>query len=256
MIEKSLTAVILAGGRGTRLGALTKGIPKPLVEVQGHPLLGYSVGFAHALGASRIVIAGSYLAEKLQSARKQFAIETILVTDSVFDPGKRIFGVLAARDFVEGDLVVFDADYIFHQEIADALRGSTYTEVTIHAADRISPWMTQDVVARATGGSRLMDLVKTKGTKKNLAFNELYFNSLLYCPQQHLANFLRVVESTAAIEGMGGQHLEDAIQAYNKTNIVRVRNLGRPLWVEIDTPAELNAAQRFVAAYPGAIPHA
>jgi NDP-sugar pyrophosphorylase family protein len=36
-----MKAVILAGGRGTRLASRTNGLPKPLALVQGKPLLAY-----------------------------------------------------------------------------------------------------------------------------------------------------------------------------------------------------------------------
>lgn len=254
MADKPLTVVILAGGHGSRLGSLTQEMPKPLVKVQGRPLLSYGVGFAHALGASRIIISAGHMADKLEEARKQFAIETVLVTDPILEPGRRILGILAARDSVEGDLIVFDADYIFHQKVADVLRNDMNIDVTVHAADSKSTWMVQDVVARFTDQYRLVDLVKTEGTKETLDINELYFNSLLYCPQRSLENFFNSTSHTAYVEK--ANHLEDAVQAYNKNAVVRVRNLGRPMWVEVDTPAELDAAQQFVSAYQGAIPHA
>ncbi len=256
MTKKRLTAVILAGGRGTRLGELTEETPKPLITVNDKQLLSYGVGFAHALGASRIIISASYMTEKLDEARKKFKIETVLVTDRIFQPGKRILGILAARDLVEGDLVIFDADYIFHKDIADAVRRGTYADMTVHAADSKSPWMAQDVIARFTDQYRLIDMIKTEGTQKNLSANELYFNSLLYCPAHVLEDFFSAAECAAAIEGPGGQHLEDAVLVFNRNKPVRVRNLGTPLWVEIDTPTELDAAHRFVATYADFIPYA
>ena len=35
------TAVILCGGKGTRLGNITKKIPKPLVEIRGKSIIWY-----------------------------------------------------------------------------------------------------------------------------------------------------------------------------------------------------------------------
>ena len=39
--KKKRTAVILCGGRGTRLGAVTKKIPKSLVEIRNKPIIWY-----------------------------------------------------------------------------------------------------------------------------------------------------------------------------------------------------------------------
>ncbi|HEX3971194.1 MAG TPA: sugar phosphate nucleotidyltransferase, partial [Stellaceae bacterium] len=38
-----MQAVILAGGKGTRLGALAAGLPKPLVPVGGKPFIHYLI---------------------------------------------------------------------------------------------------------------------------------------------------------------------------------------------------------------------
>ena len=40
-IKDRRTAVILCGGRGTRLGSITKKIPKSLVEINGKPIIWY-----------------------------------------------------------------------------------------------------------------------------------------------------------------------------------------------------------------------
>ena len=38
-----MKAVILAGGKGSRLATLSKGLPKPLVPVDGKPLLAHQL---------------------------------------------------------------------------------------------------------------------------------------------------------------------------------------------------------------------
>ena len=40
-IKNTRTAVILCGGRGTRLGSVTKKIPKSLVKIKGKPIIWY-----------------------------------------------------------------------------------------------------------------------------------------------------------------------------------------------------------------------
>ena len=49
-------AVILVGGRGTRLGTLTDTTPKPLLEVGGRPFLDYLVHEARRFGLERLLL--------------------------------------------------------------------------------------------------------------------------------------------------------------------------------------------------------
>jgi D-glycero-alpha-D-manno-heptose 1-phosphate guanylyltransferase len=57
------SAVILAGGRGTRLGALTDEIPKPMLPIDGHPFIEYLVWQLCAFGIGTIVISCGYRGE-------------------------------------------------------------------------------------------------------------------------------------------------------------------------------------------------
>ncbi|MER7176604.1 NDP-sugar synthase [Streptomyces mesophilus] len=56
-------AILLVGGKGTRLRPLTSHTPKPLLEVAGVPFLTHQLRRAAAAGVTRIVLATSYLAE-------------------------------------------------------------------------------------------------------------------------------------------------------------------------------------------------
>lgn len=56
-------AILLVGGRGTRLRPLTVHTPKPMVPAAGVPFLTHQLARAKAAGVERIVLATSYLAE-------------------------------------------------------------------------------------------------------------------------------------------------------------------------------------------------
>ena len=60
MINK---AILLVGGRGTRLAELTKNTPKPMLKVAGAPVTEHQIARAQAAGVTEIVLATSYLAE-------------------------------------------------------------------------------------------------------------------------------------------------------------------------------------------------
>ena len=59
-------AVILAGGRGTRLGSLTTTTPKPMLSVAGRPILERLVLHLVGSGIRRIFLSVSYFAEQIK----------------------------------------------------------------------------------------------------------------------------------------------------------------------------------------------
>lgn len=56
-------AILLVGGKGTRLRPLTVHTPKPMVRAAGVPFLTHQLARARAAGVEHIVLATSYLAE-------------------------------------------------------------------------------------------------------------------------------------------------------------------------------------------------
>ena len=61
-----LTAIVLAGGRGTRLQGRHPDLPKPLISCAGHPFLEWSLAALRQLGISDFVVSTGYLAERFE----------------------------------------------------------------------------------------------------------------------------------------------------------------------------------------------
>lgn len=113
-------AVIMAGGKGSRLRSITNDeIPKPMVPVDGKPLLEYQVGKLKSYGIKKIVMIVGHLGEKIVDhfkGGKNFGVEI----DYIFE--KEPLGTagafyylkdkIDAKDFmlVFGD-VFFDMDF-------------------------------------------------------------------------------------------------------------------------------------------------
>ena len=77
-------AMILAAGRGTRLGALGERQAKALVEIDGKPLLAHQLAYLEAHGISRVVVNASHLAEQVEAFAKDHpgVIELEVVVES------------------------------------------------------------------------------------------------------------------------------------------------------------------------------
>ena len=62
------TAIILAGGSGTRLGALTAQTPKPLLPVGGKPFVAQVIEYLAHQGVRRVVLATGHLGDQFERA--------------------------------------------------------------------------------------------------------------------------------------------------------------------------------------------
>jgi dTDP-glucose pyrophosphorylase len=63
---RSSTMVIMAGGRGSRLGSYTERCPKPMLPVAGKPMLEHIIERAKAEGFQRFVLAIHYLGKVIE----------------------------------------------------------------------------------------------------------------------------------------------------------------------------------------------
>jgi D-glycero-alpha-D-manno-heptose 1-phosphate guanylyltransferase len=61
-------AIVLVGGRGTRLRTLVSDIPKPLAPVAGRPFLAWVLDHLAASGIRRVLLATGYLAAQVEAA--------------------------------------------------------------------------------------------------------------------------------------------------------------------------------------------
>ena len=68
MVRESLEAILLVGGKGTRLRPLTLSAPKPLLPTAGVPFLAHQLTRAAASGITHVVLATSYRAEMFTEA--------------------------------------------------------------------------------------------------------------------------------------------------------------------------------------------
>jgi len=61
-----LPVAILAGGMATRLGAITKTIPKALLDIAGKPFIEHQLALLRAAGVKRVVLCVAHLAEQIE----------------------------------------------------------------------------------------------------------------------------------------------------------------------------------------------
>ena len=82
----TVSAIILAGGRGTRISEYTKIIPKPMIKINGKPIITYIIDHYAKFGVKNFYITFHEVNEKIDdgSIRGQFKIN-ISKNDKLID---------------------------------------------------------------------------------------------------------------------------------------------------------------------------
>lgn len=107
-------AIILAGGRGTRLSTEVPGIPKVLAPVNGKPFLHFVIQNCRSVGITKFTFALGYQHQLVEDYLKQNFSELdirIVVERSALGTGGAIKAVL--KQLTENSLAVFNGDTIF-----------------------------------------------------------------------------------------------------------------------------------------------
>ncbi|MDX3096674.1 NDP-sugar synthase [Streptomyces sp. ME01-24h] len=132
-------AILLVGGKGTRLRPLTVHTPKPMVPAAGVPFLTHQLARARAAGVEHIVLATSYLAEVFEphfgdgstlGLRLEYVTE-----DEPLGTGGAIRNVADRLDCAPGDpVLVFNGDILTGLDIAGlvATHRASGADVSLH----------------------------------------------------------------------------------------------------------------------------
>lgn len=107
-------ALILVGGKGTRLGELTKETPKPMLEIAGKPFLEYLVRKLIKSGINEVILSSGYLGERI-SAHFGDGTDYGIHIRTVIEPEPLGTGgaVLFARRFLGKQFLILNGDTFF-----------------------------------------------------------------------------------------------------------------------------------------------
>lgn len=119
-----MQAVILAGGRGTRLKPITDYVPKPLIPINSVPIIEWQIEYLKKFGVSDFIICCGYKTEQIKNYienKKNFGVKIqYSVENSPLGTGGAI--KKAAGKIKEGTFLVLNGDVITTIDMEPILR--------------------------------------------------------------------------------------------------------------------------------------
>jgi len=117
------TAVILAAGRGVRLGERGLARPKGFLQLGDRPIIEESLARLFAAGIERVVIATGHEAEQYEALARRLGPERRieLAHNERFAESGSMYSLYRARALVREDFLLLESDLIYEQRALTAL---------------------------------------------------------------------------------------------------------------------------------------
>lgn len=116
-----MQALILAAGRGSRLGQKSDGIPKCLLEVGRRPLIEHQLETLANAGVGPVGMVVGYCADEI---RQVIGIRAEYILNPRWSATNSLYSFWLAREWVQGPAIVLNSDILFHPDIIEKLLAS------------------------------------------------------------------------------------------------------------------------------------
>jgi L-glutamine-phosphate cytidylyltransferase len=113
-------AILIAAGRGKRLGPHTEDIPKCMVEVAGRPILGWVWKALAAVGVDELVVIRGYRGDVLEGFVRQLVPNVTFVDNLEWQTNNVLLSLACARSHLDRPAYVTYSDIVFTPAVAEA----------------------------------------------------------------------------------------------------------------------------------------
>ncbi len=235
--RRAAPALIIAGGAGVRLQAVTGPVPKPLLKLCGVPLIKRIILTAARAGVKRFVIVTGYEADRFHEVLSNDpgldALEIEWVHNDRWDLPNGV-SALAARSRLEEPFALLMADHLFEQRTLERLLEEPVAEGECLLAvdrkiDRV--YDLDDATKVEVRGDKVVGI--DKGLQ---AFNAVDTGMFLCTPA--------LFDALDAVDGPEGCALSDGIRALAAEGRMRAFDVGDGFWQDVDTPEMLAQGEK------------
>ncbi len=117
--------ILIAAGRGKRLGTHTDEIPKCMVEVAGRPIFGWVWKALASVGAKRLVVVRGYRGDVLETFIRSIVPDAIFIDNHAWQHNNVLLSLDHARAHLDRPTYLTYSDIVFTPAVAAAAAAST-----------------------------------------------------------------------------------------------------------------------------------
>jgi len=225
-------ALILAAGNGSRLVTVSGGKPKPLVELNGRPLIEHILLGARNAGIEKFVIVAGHRAEAIRSWAERQRLDGTqieVIENPQYKAKANGISVLQAKHLIAEPFLLLMADHIFEPETAAAL-----------LRQRVEPG--EAILAVDTKLDSIFDMDDATKVRRQGPYIIEIGKQLSRFDAVDTGMFLCTPGVFAALEHStvnGDCSLSDGMRLLSQEHKFRAYDIGEASWQDVDTPEAL-----------------
>ncbi len=246
-----MKAIILAAGKGTRLGDYTRDLPKGMLRFQGISLIERQVETCRRCGIERIVLVGGYRADRIDIPG------TVMYVNEDYASTNMVESLMCARGELEGETIVSYADILYEDRVLrQVMADPADIGVTVDTAWR-AYWEARygdpsvDTESLAIEGDRIVDIGRPDPPLEEIDGRYL---GLLKFSARGAADLKEIYDAARAAYTGGPWRTSKSFQTGYMTDLLQeIADAGRALapvrieggWLEFDTVEDYAQARRW-----------
>lgn len=233
-----MKAIILAAGVGKRLWPVTQHRPKCLIELNGRTLLDRSFEALARAGVRQSVLVVGYKQDMVREAAGVglHGVGIRYLVNEGYQRGS-ISSLWTARVELNDDVVIMDADVLFHPDILRRLVQSPHPNAL--CLDETVVQRGEECMA-VIRGQRVVALTKQVPASYDFAGEGVGFLKVCRRDLDHLIASL----DTHVRAGAWSMEYEDALLEFFEHAPVGYEKIGGLPWIEIDFPEDVTRAEK------------
>lgn len=227
-----MQALILAAGRGSRLGKTSEDVPKCLLEVGRRPIVEHQLEALAEAGVGPVGMTLGYCADEI---KETVGIRAEYILNQRWNVTNSLYSFWLARDWIESSVLILNSDLVFHPQVIERLLSAKGDAIAYDSTSGNAP---EHMKVQATRG-RLVGM-----SKEMRADHVAGENVGILCLTKETVGAL-ISEAGKLIEADGEKlWLGSAISGIANERDIRAIDIAPLPWGEIDTAYDLERTRK------------